>query len=119
MTTQVAVGSELDALVAEKVMGWERYDRHGWWLTNPAEHLDRALAVLPDYAFSTSWEGVGLVIERMRELGWEMALDDLRYSYRAVFRRRQDEELRYSQSRQRPTAPEAVCRAALAALAML
>ena len=112
----------MDALVAEKVMGWERYDRHGWWLTNPAEHLDRALAVLPDYAFSTSWEGVGLVIERMRELGWVLTLqewlepeDDVLPWVAEFHLIARDGE----SAADAPTAPEAVCRAALAALAML
>ena len=49
---------ELDALVAERVFEWAKI-RH---------YAGLAMRRVP--AYSTTWEGAGLVLEAMRERGW-------------------------------------------------
>jgi len=150
MTTAIPAGAALDREVAEKVMGWVPWmeDRGGYthvvWMRdgfskpwagtqragqqperykqitsadiNSQKHIEHF-----DSRFSTSWEGCGLVVERMRELGWEVTLDtlgtlpDVPNPYAATFIRWHVEWP--DGEGEAPTAPEAVCRAALAALA--
>ena len=65
---------ELDALVAERVMEWERvrrYEIDDVALTAGTRHDGRRVEV-PFY--STTWEGAGLVLEAMRERGWRWAV---------------------------------------------
>lgn len=52
----IQAGRELDALVAETVMTWVLGSGS------------------PPFAFSTTWEGMRLVVERMRELGFTWQL---------------------------------------------
>ena len=63
---------EQDAKVAEVVMGGKasKHTRHPmnktyWWEKLPT---CPTLRRLPDY--TSTWSGAGMVIERMRELGW-------------------------------------------------
>lgn len=110
---------EIDALVAEKVMGWSRY-HDGAWLT--AEEL-------PDHGgfriISGSWSpstdiaAAWQVVERMRFLGWRMC-SYVNPDETAAIRYCVDYHLPY-----RPTAgychnnesmPAAICLAALRAL---
>lgn len=65
----VPAGRELDALVAEKVMGWKPI---GWPLPN----------------FSATWEGAGVVVGRMVELGWVPSMfQGLNKAWGALFQR--------------------------------
>lgn len=68
--TQIEAGPELDALVAREVMGWAPPDPARQWA--PEEWLDTTGSRdWPSYrAFSISYEGMGLVLERMQALGY-------------------------------------------------
>jgi hypothetical protein len=122
---------ELDALVAEKVMGyvWERFPEDGYSLmrvpgTNwcAVEHYDGEpphYASLPDY--STDIAAAWLVVERMAELKphpWAVTLMNWRYygdrSYSATFRSPQLHAAPVEAHAESPA--EAICRAALQAL---
>ena len=93
MTEQVT-GRALDALIAERVFGEPR--------TNP-------------YPYSSTWEGLGRVVERMRELGWAWTMDYQLGSkfYTAEFWAHGKEPWGWAKA---DKAPDAVCRAALDAL---
>ncbi len=69
---------ELDAQVAEKVMGWRKEQtymagEHGsiyrWYAPSGQEHIG------PLPAYSTDGNAMVAVIERMRELGWKASID--------------------------------------------
>lgn len=108
-------GRELDAKVAEVVFGSKRPDPPDGpvsTLDSPDRvwRLSSSLIWLPK-DFSTTWEGMRLVVERMRELGYKACLYhdksccDLFPKYnRCCFRS-------YGE-----TLPHAVCLAALAAI---
>jgi len=134
----VTVGPELDALVAEKVMGWRptvisgaslAEDRKAWFIpsrTQDTETLWSETKGIPP-PYSTTWEGAGLVVERMQELG---------YAYMILDRGEGLPAAGFSQSKpvrtwnaplagaipieitplDAPTVEEAICRAALAAV---
>ncbi|HTG26083.1 MAG TPA: hypothetical protein VK681_39160 [Reyranella sp.] len=86
---------DLDAEVAEKVMGWI-------WL----------VAIVPHY--SSTWSGMELVVERMAALGWDCEMQVCEgFGTSAEFTAQPDRRAIHSSG----TLPECVCRAALAALA--
>lgn len=110
-------GRALDAAVAEHVIGWTRMpwkkekgvlEGEFMWKTPGDEGLYPA--ELPRY--STTWEGMGLVVEEMKRRGWRWAAFDESSGYLCSFVRDDEEEI-YASA---PTAPEAVARAALLAL---
>lgn len=104
-------GRELDALVAEKVMGRRPGPEFHW---NFGTHVETT-GGLPQY--STSIADAWLVVEKMFELGWCFDLN-LYSRYTAVFRKS------YLPSRantdsfegKEDTAPHAICLAALKAV---
>ena len=80
-TTELEAGRELDALVAEKVMGWRRKT---YWACNeetvglfppngPFDEHDQ----YPEY--SIDMNAALLVMEQVRSLGWWPTLDYLKY----------------------------------------
>ena len=77
-TTEMVAGRELDALVAERVMGWtgiERHIRGGIAMPPWPSGLDpvtSAYRTIPRY--STSIADAWLVVERMREKGYSLTL---------------------------------------------
>lgn len=143
MTTAIPAGAELDNAVAHRVMGWERsvppdianhVANMMWWSRSADGFVLVHGRSTPD--FSSDWGDAGAVVERMRELGWEWeiesfpvspargdfaaepsswraSLDDMDSNRPGPF----DDAPVHDVSRDAPTAPEAVCRAALAALA--
>ncbi len=110
----VAAGRELDALVAEKVMGWHHTgsdDRY------PVDDKGRSQLYVPDY--STDIGAAWAVVERMRELDWRMLLENWVSSsdaYAAFFH--PQDRYRYGNhiGVTDDTAPLAICRAALRAV---
>lgn len=145
--TEVAAGPELDAIVAEKVMG-ERVMRwgddcprcghpcskHGGGDTclacqlegPPSSTGERCGDYDWDYArpYSTTGDGMLLLLERMRELGWVFITLELwdRRGQEVAGALMQRESYTLSDSGPRTsrgeadTLPEAVCRAALQAV---
>jgi len=61
---EMPAGREFDATVAEVVMGW-RYQPFVWVVEAGRFIDDERLPY-----FSTCWEAMRLVVERMRDLGW-------------------------------------------------
>ena len=113
-------GPELDANVAERVFGqrveWRSYHRVG---KSYSPYYADAGGEVDD--FSTTWDGMGLVVERMRELGWEGAIylynqEPIECIVAPVGDRCKDYDCTHRELGQANTAPLAVCRAALAAL---
>lgn len=115
-------GHELDALVAERVLGWQR--RPSCWDRDPLGRDGKPghdlLSRGKTPCFSSRWDGAGLVVEAMENRGWFLNLDrpprlvstgplawvaKIRTS---IGDRRVGEAA--------DTAPLAICRAALAAL---
>jgi hypothetical protein len=66
-------GRELDALVAEKVMGWR--DVSDGYGTPPEATLWEAIHIIPHYStdIAAAWQ----VVERMRDQGWTSHYTDL------------------------------------------
>ena len=111
-------GPELDAVVAAAIgcVGVQvpASAGHIWWYLGGKtfNHLPR---------FTTTWDGMGLVVERMRELGWEGAIylynqEPIECIVAPVGDRCKDYDCTHRELGQANTAPLAVCRAALAAL---
>lgn len=89
--TEELTGRALDAAVAEKVMGWEpvpwRMERGvlpGAFMWRSSDGSVLYPAELP--AYSSTWEGLGLVVEEMERLGWAWQLTNRR----AVFTKPHD-----------------------------
>ena len=106
---------ELDALVAEKVMGWKSYDRKDGvreWC-KPGEKISIVGTVVcldRDWDPSTSISDAWLVVEK---LDWDITLEYVvMHGWRAVIKR---PDL-FEGFGQADTAPEAICRAALEAV---
>lgn len=124
--TRIEAGHELDVLVAEEVMGWTHdrkrahqvSDGDDWkWVTGWRLGNEEWLHEFPPAYYSTSYEGMGLVLERMKTLGWGMHLDSIavRTDWSADFMAfGQPNAPRVFASA--PTLPHAVALAALAAV---
>lgn len=132
-------GRELDAFVAERVLGWTFYeddDESGWRLPdsdewamdehddeslwdNLAGRLNRGWDLGSDVPlFSSTWQGMSLVIEALEKREWALCLDralDLT-TWDASFVRRTETRVDVPGAVTADSAPLAVCRAALAAL---
>lgn len=95
-------GPELDAIVAERVFGldvrerdahdWQNEDP-GWWkCTHCAQATDwlesqfgKSRCRPSTLPYSTTWEGMGLVVERMRELKFYIGIHDEMDGYTVDF----------------------------------
>lgn len=98
-------GRKLDALVAEVVMG--NQIKNG--IEFPKGELSGGVTLT---RYSTSWEGMRLVVERMREMGFcfQVTQDS---KWDAGFMNKEQEDFWSGDS---DIAPHAVCLAALAAI---
>ncbi len=112
-------GRELDALVAEKVMGWSDVGEItiGMTVYVAGHRPEGEQTVVPSY--STDIAAAWTVVERMRELGWRMLLENWVSSddaYAAFFH--PQDRYRYGNhiGVTDDTAPVAICRAALRAV---
>ena len=105
-------GPELDRIVAERVFGVVFVDQIDTWNAPPMR---------ASVAYTTAWDGMGLVVERMRELGWHWSgvnrLSDNEWSGAASFLFGNGPyPIENTTHAEAPTVPLATCRAALAAL---
>jgi hypothetical protein len=110
-------GRELDAVIAEKVMGWTRLSHPYGEQTHKTLDGRTILAdflsapdgmKLPHYStdISAAWE----VVEKLRELGWYLAIhSDPKRGYFATIPRADGIQI------ESETAPHAICLAALKA----
>jgi hypothetical protein len=98
---------------------WYSYCEHCAGLgTNDGPRGDLPCEVAPP-PYSTSWEGMRLVVERMKADGWLAWIHDKPAGAVAMFAQPNFLGERSSRYHEAPTAPLAVCRAALAALKAL
>jgi hypothetical protein len=102
-------GRELDAMVAEQILGWESRERE------PDEvYFVDIHGNVRKGSPSQSWEGMRLVVERMRELGWKWDIREQRDGYWfAALMKGYSLTSPFGRS---PHLPHAVCLAALAAI---
>lgn len=113
-------GPKLDALVAERVLGWtlsqlsSHPDQYRW--IGPNSELPdlcwrpRCGVIFPTESPSTTWAGAGLVVEAMDERGFTLVL------YRLHARVTWKAEFSSACCQEASTAPLAIAKAALAAL---
>jgi hypothetical protein len=101
-------GREMDALVAEKVMGWRLHPHKTHWMTNN-NNFRRIGTFLPSDDISAAWE----VVEKMKEKGrlYLIVSDDI--GYKAEILLNDPVPMATAQC---DTAPLAICRAALLAV---
>lgn len=109
-------GRALDAMVAEKVFGRRVEWRGGKQVTKKPYYYTslQGWFLVPEY--SSTWEGLGLVVEEMERRGWELILchgnANPGCKWHAEWGRGS-----FTPDAWADTAPEAVARAALKALA--
>ncbi len=104
-------GKELDALIAERVFGYEAISFMGGYYS----WRDKTGAMVPDARFSTDIRDAWEVVEKMREDGWRCQLTTLPATSLvcAEFNRYRWERWAFETA---STMPLAICRAALKAL---
>lgn len=115
-------GRELDALVAEKVMGWSGIDKKWDYETNESflggktpDWDGRQFYEVPHY--STDIAAAWLVVEKLRTPNWEFQLDHTRFMiWHCRIETTAGEGSASSDSSQGETAPLAICLAALKAV---
>lgn len=121
-------GPELDAIVGRTVIGCKVEStknlttgawRHECRCEYGEHEAPGSLGAL--MRFSTTWDGMGLVVERMRELGWHWSgvnrLSENEWSGAAAFLFGNGPyPIENPAQAEAPTVPLATCRAALAAL---
>lgn len=118
----------LDAAVAEKVMGYgviQKAEDHrdGWGHTSEGGWFEfmpdlwvagDPLHPVPHY--SRDWSAMQRVVERMAELGWDVTMRNQRNPAANYAQFQNDDYRKHSESGTTLSLPEAVCRAALAAV---
>ncbi len=109
-------GPELDELVAKHICGLRLNGTS--MVTDPKSHIAFAL---PRY--STTWNGLGAVVEAMQAKDFLLSLYDGRHNpygdpeeWSSIFRRQNYDPFVQARAEYAPTAPLAVARAALIAL---
>lgn len=114
-TAELKAGRELDALVAEKVMGWKRLPGNwrGIIWADPQYPATGTIRSEEHFEASTDPGAAWKVVEAMRAKGWdyEIGSEDTGDSVYCEFSKDKSEGHVYE-----TTMPEAVCRAALAAV---
>lgn len=114
---QGLAGSErsLDALVAEQVMGWQRQPGYNYWMTFPEGGTFELHKLIANWHPSTSIADAMEVVEKMREQGWSFActLYEAKLPYASFCK----QTATSSRNAEASTLPEAICKAALAAVA--
>lgn len=108
----------------EELAGRE-LDSHIWWRVFGQQCLAKGEDVAPNYperwavpSFSRSWQQMGALVKRMRELGWTYRLvvhPDRERSYEATFNKLA-KNLWVTSEWDSESAPDATARAALRAL---
>lgn len=103
-------GSELDALVAEKVMGLERVMTPGFGMEVGWRPIHSNLGASPLKSYSTDISAAWEVVEKMKQGSGHFSIKLTCYGWEALFR--------YPVTREATamTAPHAICLAALKAI---
>ena len=101
--------SELNAAVAERVMGWKTNEIYGHYYDDSKSDFFERMKGNPD--FLLDWNGAGLVVERMESLGWDTMQKERTNLHHVVFRKSEQEAYAYAD-----TFPRAVALAALKAV---
>lgn len=114
---QGLTGRELDAVVAERVMGWQRQPQYNYWMTFPEGETFQLHALIATWKPSTEIATAMNVVERLRERGWTFEM----YAHPEGFSAQAYSFLVNTTAIEHFTAkiicdslPEAICRAALA-----
>lgn len=119
---EMTAGSELDRLVAELVMGW-RIDtaRDAWWgYERGMVGNDRPTVHPSNWKPSTNIAHAWEVVEKMRERFSAVEVKSIDRTYACLIEENSGEvDEHYVASAEAPTAPLAVCRAALLATTSL
>jgi hypothetical protein len=115
-------GPELDALVAEKAMGWtlKRYENGAISITSPKE-MYRPFISAPEISSRHLWRpsrdiaAAWQVVEKMQSMGYVVTIDqfnltDGRTLYACYFAHPEEEDEHYAET---STVPAAICLAAL------
>lgn len=117
-------GRDLDAAVAERVMGWQRQPDYNYWMSFPAGESFSLHALIATWSPSESIEAAMQVVEKMWQLGWSIEMANggklgtlatariVSWYVRFV----EDENDLNNWSAEAETLPEAICRAALRAV---
>ena len=111
----------LDTLVAEHVMGW-KYD--GYWYEGTCykgiEHVDggdgESEGWCPSEDMNHAWEVVDNILDRSGRWDFDMYWDSMINQWRAQFFCHATGEHYRSPANDKPTAPQAICLAALKAV---
>jgi uncharacterized protein (DUF849 family) len=113
VTEENLTGRLLDAAVAERVMGWQRQPDHNYWMSFPAGETFKLHVLIANWKPSTDLESAMQVVEKMRErftvailmeFGGENTVEIFRDS----------DYMKPAESK--GALPEAICRAAIAAV---
>jgi hypothetical protein len=104
---------QLDELAARHIMGWKDSGPTYWEVKMGTTHL---YAEKSRYSFSTSGDGMLLVMERMQELGFLLDLHLAPGSAVAKFKTNVNDPIHMGNASTAERAPTAVAKAALKAL---
>lgn len=66
-------GRDLDAAVAERVMGWQRQPDYNYWMSFPAGEGFKLHALIATWKPSEDIRAAMQVVVQMRSLGWSFA----------------------------------------------
>jgi len=123
--SEMQAGREIDALIAEKVMGWKVHARNTAWWVKAEEENESTTNIMgwtcgndrfsPSTDIAAAWE----VREHMKKSGFYGLIKDCGKSYTSLFVKTMvDEEGEHEQIGHSlaETAPLVICRAALKAL---
>ncbi|HEX7333434.1 MAG TPA: hypothetical protein VF290_18160 [Pyrinomonadaceae bacterium] len=107
-------GRELDAAVAERVMGWQRQPDYNYWMSFPAGETFKLHKLIATWHPSESIEAAMDVVEKMRANGWSFActMYDGKLPYASFCR----STVKSSRNAEAESLQEAICLAALKAL---
>jgi hypothetical protein len=118
-TKELKAGPELDTLVAEKVMGWQRfrlaqlpYGPEFWGGDDPDAEGPFVHAWKPSTDIAAAWQ----VVERFRDKRRHLAGEIFIIPYEGIYRCHLNDADGMRTTADADTAPLAICRAALAAL---
>jgi hypothetical protein len=117
-STKELSGRELDAAVAERIMGWQRQDGYNYWMSfSSSGETFKLHALIATWKPSESIEAAMEVVEKMRRDHFRFACND-RCDPESGEWWAEFATLEYERGGQASagTLPEAVCRAALAAI---
>lgn len=107
-------GRELDAAVAERVMGWQRQPDYNYWMSFPAGETFKLHALIATWKPSEDIGAAMEVVEKMRSLGWSFACT--LYEGKLPYATFCTGTVKSSSNAEADSLPKAICLAALAAM---